>query len=240
MSNVALNKEGQFVLADQMSESAWNGLKASYGPGDFTMPCCSSPATLKTSSNGLPFFAHYSDECASAPETKWHREAKALIAANLTLLGHTCREEEISEAGTETWRADTYCEMDGRRIVIELQRSYQHLNDYLRRQRRYVKAGIESYWLLIPERFLKLSEILGKYRLKHEFGGIIPEGSFRPFIPELPVLSLETGDAPAIRGVQFEIAIGDWLIAVIEKRFVWDDGAWIIVNSDMASSRAWT
>ncbi|MDB0543936.1 hypothetical protein LBW62_22125 [Ralstonia solanacearum] len=38
--------------------------------GNFVMMCCKAPAVLKTSINGLPFFDHVSDECATAPETQ--------------------------------------------------------------------------------------------------------------------------------------------------------------------------
>jgi len=50
-----------------------------------------------------------------------------------------------------------------------------------------------------------------------------------PCIPELPVAYLETGDAPLVKGVNFlQISFADWLRAIIEMRFQWYDGAWII------------
>jgi competence protein CoiA len=231
LSNVAMNRAGQPILADSISPNDWDVLKATYAVEDFRMLCCSSPAIPKTSSNGLQFFAHYDDECGTAPETKWHREAKALIVANLAILGLECQEEMVSKNKTAPWKADTYFEIEGRRIVIELQRSYQHLNHFLRRQQRYLDAGVESYWLLRHENFLSLMKASGKHRLKWEFGGKFPaEGSISPCIRELPVAYLETGDAPVVKGVNcFQVALGDWLMALIERRFRWDNGIWMIV-----------
>jgi competence protein CoiA len=148
LSNVALNTAGEPILADRVSPADWEALKAGHRLEIFRMSCCSSPAILKTSSNGLPFFAHYNGECATAPETIWHSEAKALIVANLAVLGFQSREEVMSENKDVLWKADTYFEVGGRRIVIELQRSYQHLKDFLRRQQRYADTGVESCWLL--------------------------------------------------------------------------------------------
>lgn len=51
------------------------------------MPCCRSRAVLKTSINGLQFFAHHSDECATAPETIWHFQAKDLLYGTLGAFG---------------------------------------------------------------------------------------------------------------------------------------------------------
>ena len=229
MSNVAIDRNGQPVLADKIPPSHWKILKATYSLEDFRMACCMSPAIPKTSSNGLAFFSHHDDDCATGAETRWHREAKALVVANLATLGFECREEVISESRAAAWRADTYFEVERRRIVIELQKSYQHLDDFLRRQQRYVDAGIENYWLLRHNNFLSLIRALRKLRLKREFGGKLSSQGMFPCIPELPVAYLETGDAPLVKGVNFlQISLADWLRAVVEVRFQWYDGSWII------------
>ena len=49
------------------SLSEWEALKQSAQLGDFILPCCQAPAVLKTSIRGVPFFAHLTDECATAP-----------------------------------------------------------------------------------------------------------------------------------------------------------------------------
>jgi hypothetical protein len=44
---------------------------------------------------------------------------------------------------------------------------------------------------------------LKKFRFKRDFGGKLPKGTvFFPFIQELPLAILETGDSPAIRGAR--------------------------------------
>ena len=193
------------------------------------MVCCPSPAVLKTSPNGVPFFAHYQNECTTAPETKWHREGNALIVAYLAILGVEAKEEVMSESRTAAWKADIYFEVEGRRIVIELQRSYQHLEEFLRRQQRYVDAGVESYWLLRHDNFLSFTSASGRFRLKREFAGKLPGEGISPCIPELPVGYLETSDVPVVQGVSFlYVPLCDWLIALIERRFQWVDGAWMI------------
>jgi competence protein CoiA len=98
VSHVALNSAGLLVLAAKIPADEWYALKANYVLEDFRMVCCPSPAVPKTSPNGVPFFAHYQNECTTAPETKWHREGKALIVAYLAILGVEAKEEVMSES----------------------------------------------------------------------------------------------------------------------------------------------
>lgn len=228
MSNVAVTNDGRWVLADQMSEAEWLALKDSYNIGQLIMPCCDSAAILKTCQTGRPFFAHHNGECASAPETQWHREGKALISATVTSFGYECREEVFSGCTARKWKADTYFEVANRRIVVELQRSYQHLNEYLRRQKQYADAGVESYWLICPENSHALFTSLARLRIQQEFQGRLQDGIF-PCIPELPVAVLETGDMPIIKFPRMlRSSPAEWLAAVVARRFVWEDGAWLI------------
>lgn len=69
MTQSAWTRDGRPVDAATFSSPEWEQLKQSAQLGDFMMSCCKAPAVLKTSINGLPFFAHLSDECATAPET---------------------------------------------------------------------------------------------------------------------------------------------------------------------------
>jgi competence protein CoiA len=148
---------------------------------------------------------------------------------NWSLGSLECQAEVISQSTTAAWRADTYFEVEGRRVVIELQRSYQHLDDFLRRQQRDVDAGVENYWLLRHDNFFSLTRALAKLRLKREFGGKLPSNNVFPCIPELPVAYLETRDTPVVKSVNFlQVPLGDWLTAVMERRFRWDNGSWMI------------
>lgn len=85
----ALTHDDQPVWAGQFTEQGWESLEAQSqtNPFAFKMPCCQSRAVLKTSSNGLPFFSHLSDECTTAPETVWHIEGKDLVFGALKIEG---------------------------------------------------------------------------------------------------------------------------------------------------------
>lgn len=219
-----MDQRGELVHASGYTREDWEALKAAHKVGAFKMECCSAVAIPKTSSNFLQFFAHISSECGTSPESLWHRQAKRLVVDALAQIGLTCREEEL---GPE-WRADTFLEIGQRSIAIEIQHSYQHLRDYQARQKRYLDAGIESYWLVYPSRFKALCLSMGKHRLLTEFGNKLPlKGSFYPCLGDLPVAELRPEPVAMVHGVGcFEALLPAWLTAVLEKRFVWRDGVW--------------
>src|SRR4051812_41373492 len=99
MTQSAWTREGAPVDAGMIPADAWEALKRTYTMGDFQMPCCKAAAVPKTSINGLPFFAHYSDERATAPETVWHKAGKAAVLAGLASLGIQGREEVPGQSG---------------------------------------------------------------------------------------------------------------------------------------------
>lgn len=172
----AFTRDEQPVYAGRYTREQWDALKAQslQDPHAFKMPCCASRAVLKTSMNGVQFFAHYSDECATAPETVWHIEAKDLVFGALKLFGLDPRSEVSGGAGKDRWRADVYVEMGERKIAIELQRSYQHLRDFARRQERYARWGVECYWLVRLEVGRTLGKAIMTKRWKEEFDRKLP------------------------------------------------------------------
>jgi competence protein CoiA len=107
MTQSAWTRDGRPVDAALIASADWQALKQSAALGDFEMPCCKAPAVLKTSINGLPFFAHLADECATAPETAWHKAGKAAVMAALAGLGVAGAEEVPgrSPSGSK-WTAD--------------------------------------------------------------------------------------------------------------------------------------
>jgi hypothetical protein len=237
MPSVAITKQGAYLDAERVGAEAWEELKASSLLGDFIMPCCRSTAVLKTSINGLPFFAHLNDECRTAPETAWHLDGKAQILAKLKYIGIEGMEEVSGGNAPDTWEADTLFHLGDRTIVIELQRSYQHLRDYMSRQLRYELAGVECYWLARADNFKTLTSATGRLRMKREWGGKFPPGrvSFSPLLPEFPVAVLDLGETPFIRSTgQVRYSVEEWLRAIIEKRYFYSDGQWLIsaVKSD--------
>jgi competence protein CoiA len=235
MTHVAWSRTGEPVDASSLSSADWEALKSSSALGDFLMPCCRAPAVLKTSINGLPFFAHLSDDCATAPETKWHLDGKASVLAALKSMGIHGHEEVSGRSPTGSWEADVLFELGDssgqRRIAIELQRSYQHLRDYVRRQERYEASGVECYWLTTRANFVTFVKASGRLRLKREFGGAFPaSGSISPMIPEVPLGMLELEGAPVVHfGSLKSAALSDWLGAIVARRYVFRDGLWFIV-----------
>lgn len=168
----AFTKDEHPVYAGQYTREQWVTLKAQSldDPFVFKMPCCASRAVLK----GLQFFAHYSDECATAPDTIWHIEAKDLVFGALKLFGLDPRSEAVGGTGKDRWRADVYVEMGERKVAIELQRSYQHLRDFVRRQERYARSGVECYWLVRHEVGRTLGKAIMTKHWKEEFDRKIP------------------------------------------------------------------
>lgn len=57
MTQAAWTHDGRPVDAASIPGAEWEALKQTAQLGDFVMPCCKAPAVLKTSINGLPFFA---------------------------------------------------------------------------------------------------------------------------------------------------------------------------------------
>lgn len=219
---------GKLVWASNFKEEDWKQLKQDYRIGDYLMSCCGASAIPKTSIYGEKFFAHNSGECSTAPETIWHKTGKMLIKTSLEQRGISCQEERSGKnSDGSKWIADTFFEFNGRKIVIEIQHSSQTLEKYLKRQKVYRDAGIECFWLLYLERFLTLNRATANYRLRHEFNNVIPKTAFFGCLKELPVSYLAIEATPFVRGVAgFQSSLDEWLIAILEERFVYQDGRW--------------
>lgn len=228
MAQIAYDRQKCPVVASDLSEAQWEELKQTYQVGDLTMACCDGAAIPKTSINGFPFFAHRTDECATATETIWHREAKELVAMALHDLGIECQRERDGRPYGWSWIADIHFQFAGRDIIIELQHSSQTVKEYQRRHERYRQCGHECYWLLYEPRFLTIINAMSRIRLKTEFGGNIPAGGFKPFLPDIAVALLDTERGNRIRGAGMHCSIPEFLQAVMDKRLYWENGAWLI------------
>jgi len=216
------------VLAESFNEHGWQALKDSYKIGDLLMPCCMTPAIPKTSPNFLQFFAHYSDGCASSPESQWHLATKEVLIKELLSLGVEPKFEEPGRSAKSAWKADIFFVVGERQIVIEVQYSYQHLRDYLRRQERYVQSGVSAYWLLYLPRYLTLSKSLMQHRIKTEFAGKLPKGTAQ-CIPQFPMACFELSDENGmVIGVKLKVTLKDWLNSLILNEFKYEAGTWII------------
>lgn len=230
MSGVALNKlTGIKIYSDDFNEKEWEELKSISDQGHIRMECCDARAVLKTSPGFRQFFAHYSGECSTSPETKWHIQVKSLISRELALLGISCAEEKNGKNDDgKKWKADTYFEINGRKIVIEIQHSYQHLKKYHERQQIYIKAGIECYWLLYPDRFRTLTSAIAKSRLVNEFNNQIPPEFFGN-TSDIPIMWVDVEMGAKIRGVAFiEYSLSQWIQSILDRKFKYEKFKWLI------------
>lgn len=229
MTQSAWTRNGQPVNVATISSSDWEALKKVAQLGDFLMPCCKAPAVLKTSINGLPFFAHLSHECDTAPETKWHKAGKAAVLAALITLGIEGREELPGQSqGGDKWEADVFFSARGRNVVIELQGSYQHLRDYIRRQERYNESGVDCYWLVRKEMFFTLGKATSRLLLKRDYGNVFPtNGIGTGMLPELPVCMLEVDGEQRVQfGMGRFATVQTWLDGILNGTYQYRSGDW--------------
>ena len=233
MTEIAVHKNGTFSVASDFDDEAWEIMKKNYSIGDFTMSCCGTPAIPKTSSNGLKFFSHYSDECESAPETVWHLQAKESLVKALRKKTIQAKDEVTGGLGSEKWKADVYFEYSSRKIAFEVQHSYQHLRDYFKRQERYLKSNVECYWILYKPRFLTVTKSIAKYRLKEEFGNVSPigfeVGRGLGQISSLPIVWFEPENEYSIKAPGFfSVDTNLWVESILNRSFSYSCGGWKI------------
>ncbi|MEF2270550.1 competence protein CoiA family protein [Janthinobacterium sp. LS2A] len=229
MTHSAWTRARQPVNAADYASSDWEALKLCTQLGDFILPCCEAPAVLKTSIRGVPFFAHLTDECATAPETKWHKAGKTTVLAALRGLGIEGWDEAPGQtAAGDKWKADVLFSHNGRTIAIELQRSYQHLRDFTRRQERYKASGVECYWLVRLETFRTLVKATGPLLLKRDYGNKWPEeGIGTGSLPELPVAMLDTDSEGHVDfGGMQSATVPAWLDGILNGSYQYRQGSW--------------
>lgn len=229
MTQSAWTRAGAPIDASTIPLIQWEALKRAAQLGDYVMPCCKAPAILKTSINGLPFFAHLSDECATAPETVWHHAGKAAVLAGLASLGIEGHDEVPGQSPTgQKWEADVLFKVSDRTIAIELQRSYQHLRDFIHRQERYAASGVECYWLVRKETFITLGKATSRLLLKRDYGNVFPpSGIGTGMLPELPVALLDTeGDHKVLFGLSKSATVSVWLSGILSKSYQYRGGSW--------------
>ncbi|WP_246185218.1 hypothetical protein [Pandoraea morbifera] len=112
--------------------------------------------------------------------------------------------------------------------MIELQRSYQHLRDFIRRQERYSASAVECYWLVRKENFRTLGKATSRLLLKRDFGNEFPQGGIGTgMLPELPVAMLDTEDSQLVLFGGLKMAtVSTWLAGILNGTYQYRGGSW--------------
>lgn len=219
----AYNHQGESITAAWVSANEWDAMKevSKRDANAFKLACCGERAIPKTSINGVQFFAHMAGVCATAPETQWHIDGKDIIAGCLRDHGIPFQLERPSSSGRRKWIADIYAEIGQRQVVIELQRSYQHYRDYLRRQQRYQESGIEAYWLTRQEFFLALAKSIN--RAANRAGGAekIIQGS-----PDVPIGILNLDASPKVFFPGEPLTVNEWISRLVLRPMRYENDHW--------------
>jgi hypothetical protein len=162
--------DGKQVVAPLLTSDEWSELKNAVQSGQksVVMPCCGGSGHLRMSKRGLKHFAHNPGAQRTAAceihETKEHLLAKAEIAIACKEAGYV----PVTEAAELDWRADVLATRGNNRIAFEVQWSQQTLEETLKRQERYRKAGIRCCWLFRnpPPQFEHAAELLPLFPLR--------------------------------------------------------------------------
>ncbi|MCC9063715.1 competence protein CoiA [Flavobacterium piscisymbiosum] len=218
MSDFAVTIDGEFLDSNFFDDDSWNDFKKNYEIGKIKMLCCDANAIPKTSMRFTRFFAHQNGECATAPETVWHKTAKKFIINQLSKKGITAVEEKIGP----DWIADIYFESDDKKYAIEIQRSPQTLQTYLERQEKYNNSGVEAIWLLKHPRYKTVTKAIYHYILKNDYNNKFPSGGIMPSIKSLPVFYIDEVDF-RIKGVgKFDHSVPNFISALVENKMIFD------------------
>ena len=223
--------DDSIVDGSLLSPQEWRILQQTYRVGDLVMPCCHDAAIPKCSSNGTHFFAHAGGECTSAPESRWHVQAKEFVRDTARELGYRAQ-LEVPGGGNipNRWCSDVWITTSANAVAVEVQHSYQHLRDYVRRQERYATAGVRCLWLVIEPHYGTLLKAMGKRRFQ-EFGRRWPDGQ-DGCIRHLPVGMLALEPTPHVRGPRLQVDLASVLDAFLTDRFRWENGAWLVDAAD--------
>ena len=69
------------------------------------------------------------------------------------------------------------------------------------------------------------------WRTKYEFGGKFPKQAMFPFVRDVPVALLDTERGNMVRGAAgLHVTVNEFLVSLIEERFLWSNGAWFIAT----------
>lgn len=187
---------------------AWEYVKRTYKTADLRMPCCDSLAIPKTSKLGNFFFSHARrGECTTAPESAEHVFLKTLVAKAAVKAGWTVTTEK---AGTSPhgadWVADVLCVNGRATIALEIQLSYQTVQELRARQETYASSGVRAAWFASGQRF--------------QAGYLSPS----QHIPFFVLPAIELGCDPLLDG--YGVNLSEFVIGMLSKRLSWKNDRW--------------
>lgn len=221
------------VYGDDYTPADWRALQefSQDNPGHYTMPCCGARAIPKTSPNGVHHFAHYGSECANAPETIWHQEAKDLVIGSIKRLGLEGVHEFSGGSGKDRWRADVMLTSPTGPVAVEIQRSHQHIRDFVRRTERYTRHGIRCVWIVRFDQFQSLVKRIfnQRYRAEVHHKRSLEEHETLVAMPDFFYASLSTNEGNTKIGIPRGVfTLDEYISAVSDNRFVFNGDRWVI------------
>lgn len=151
MAFKAIKNGSQEIVAFKLNTNDWNDLKKeNTSTKNITLPCCNSLAVLKTSSNGLHFFAHYVKKgCNFQGESIAHLMLKKYIYESLKDYGYNVEIEKNLILDGFTRRPDIYLEINDLKIAIEIQNTKQSESTTIERSQNYINNDIIVIWLYL-------------------------------------------------------------------------------------------
>lgn len=151
-----ITKAGESLLSFDLTPTDWKRLREeNAAQGHLLTTCCETPVVLKTSRNGLQFFAHkYQEHCTTALESRQHLALKGLAVSVIRKCGWDVQTEVpgVSPDG-ERWVADVLAIKGRAKVAVEVQWSPQTDEETHGRQERYKRSGVRGLWLVHQPNF---------------------------------------------------------------------------------------
>lgn len=196
------------ILAFDYDAVGWASLKAGYRDMAIKMPCCGRAAIPKTSKRGNYFFAHaVRGDCTSAPESQDHIFLKSLIAKAAKSAGWTVVTEWSGTAPNgERWIADVFCQKGSAKVAIEVQLSYQTVEELRRRTSNYRASGVRVAWVVSDQKF------------RSDY--IAPSKE----IPFFHLTQYNSGEEPLIS--EFGVSLWKFTVGALNRQLRWDEVPW--------------
>lgn len=151
-----ITNAGDSLLSFDLSPIDWKQLREdNAAQGHLLMTCCEAPVVLKTSRNGLQFFAHkHQGDCTTSLESLQHLALKRLAVSVIRKCGWDVQTEVpgVTPDG-EQWIADVLAIKGRSKVAVEIQWSPQTDEQTRSRQERYKRSGVRGLWLLHQPNF---------------------------------------------------------------------------------------